>query len=93
MLPHPLTNFEIQKYYQNKSKFNGDYSRKKLPKIKNGAYIINLDQVESTETHWIALYVKAQNVTYFDCIGVEYIWKEIRKTIGNKSIITNIYWI
>ena len=27
MPPHPLTNFEIQKYYQNKPKFNGVFSR------------------------------------------------------------------
>ena len=29
---HPLTNFEIQNYYQNEPKFNGVYSRNKLPK-------------------------------------------------------------
>ena len=27
MPPHPLTNFEIQKYYQNEPKFNGIFSR------------------------------------------------------------------
>ena len=27
MLPHSLTNFEIQKYYQNELRFNGVYSR------------------------------------------------------------------
>ena len=43
MPPHPLTNFEIQKYYQNKSRFNGVYSRDNLPKIKHGAYAINPD--------------------------------------------------
>ena len=33
---HPLTNFEIQKYYQNKPRFNGLYSRDELPdKIKD----------------------------------------------------------
>ena len=37
--PHPLTNFEIQKYYQNEPRFNGVYSRDNLPKIKDGAYI------------------------------------------------------
>ena len=42
MWPHLLTNFEIQKNYQNKPKFNGDYSRNNLPKIKDGAYVINL---------------------------------------------------
>ena len=45
MLPHPLTNFEIQKYYQNESIFNAVYSRDNLyDKIKDGAYIINFDE-------------------------------------------------
>ena len=44
MLSHLLTDFEIQKYYQNKLKFNGVYSRNNLPKIKNGAYVIHLDE-------------------------------------------------
>ena len=43
ILPHPLTNFEIQKYCQNEPKFNGVYSRKNLSKLKDGAYIINRD--------------------------------------------------
>ena len=51
MPPHPLKNFEIQKYYQNEPKFNGVYSRNNLPKIKGGAYIINLDEYESIGTH------------------------------------------
>ena len=93
MPPHPLTNFEIQKYYQNEPKFNGVYSRNNLSKIKDGAYIINLDEYESIGTHWIALYVNAKNVTYFDSFGVEHIPKEIKKFIGNKNIITNIYRI
>ena len=38
MPPHPLKNFEIQKYYQNEPKFNGVYTRNDLPKIKNGTY-------------------------------------------------------
>ena len=45
MPPHPLTNFEIRKYYENEPRFNGVYSRDTLPKtIKNGAYVINLDE-------------------------------------------------
>ena len=44
MPPDPLTNFEIQKYCQNESRFNGVYSRDNLPKIKVGAYVINLDE-------------------------------------------------
>ena len=65
--------------------------RNNLSKIKDGTYIINLDEYESIGTHWIALYVNAENVTYFDSFGVEHISKEIRKFIANKNIITNIY--
>ena len=75
MSPHPLTNFEIQKFYQNESKFNSVYSRNNLPKIKDGLYIINLDEYESVGTHWIALYINAKNVTYFNSVGVEHILK------------------
>ena len=77
MSSHPLTNFEIQKYYQNEPKFNGVYSRNNLPKIKDGAYVINLDEYKSIGTHWIAFYVNAENVTYFDSFGVDHIPKEI----------------
>ena len=77
MPSHTLTNFEIQKYYQNEPKFNGIYSRNNLPKIKDGAYVINLDKYESIGTHWIALYVNANNILYFDSFGVEHIPKEI----------------
>ena len=55
---HPLTNFEIMKlfyYYENESKFNGVYSRNSLRKIKDGAYIINLDEHKSRVFHWISL--------------------------------------
>ena len=93
MPPHPLTNFEIQKYCQNESKFNGVYSRNNLSKIKHGPYIINLDEYESIGTYWIALYVNAEYVKYFDSFGVELIPKEIKKLIKNKNIITNIYRI
>ena len=93
MPPHPLTNFEIQNYYKNEPKFNGAYSRNNLSKIKDGAYKINVDEYESIGAHWIALYVNAKSVTYFDNFGVEHIPKEIRKFVRNKNIITNIYRI
>ena len=57
MPPHPLTNFEIQKY-QNESRFNGVYSRDNLLKINDWAYIINLDEHSDIGTHWAALYVQ-----------------------------------
>ena len=93
MPPHLLTNFEIQKYDQNEPKLNGVYSRNNLAKIKDGVYVINLDEYESIEFHWIALYVNASNVTYFDIFGVEHIPKDIRKFIEKINIITNIYRI
>ena len=55
---HPLTYFEIPKYYQNEPKFNGVYLRSNLSKIKHVSYIINLQVYESIGTHWIALHVK-----------------------------------
>ena len=82
MSSHPLTNFEIEMYYQNEPK-----------QIKDGAYVINFDECKLKGTHWIAFYVNANNIVYFDSFGVEYIPKEIKKFIGNKNIITNIYRI
>ena len=93
MPPHPLTNFEIQKYYHNQPRFNGVYSRDNLPKIKDGAYVINLDEYYDIGTHWIALYVLNNDVTYFDSFGVEHIPKEIRTFIGNKNRNINIFRI
>ena len=101
--PHPLTNFEIQEYYQNEPRFNGVFSRDNLPNsirpkglgsaVKNGAYVINLDEYHDIGTHWIALYVNDKIVTYFDSFVVEHIPKEIMKYINRKKIITNIYRI
>ena len=85
--------FEIQKYYQNESKFNGAYSINNSSKIKHGAYLINLDEYESIGTHWIALHVNVKNVTYFNSFGVEHNPKEIKKFNRNKNIVANIYRI
>ena len=94
MTAHPLTNFEIQAYYQNEPRFIGVYSRDNLPdKIKVGAYVINLDGYSDTGTHWIALYVNNKTVTYFDSLGIEHIPKKVKTFIGNKNIISNIYRI
>ena len=91
MLPHHLTNFEIQKYYKNEPRFNDVFSRDNLPKIKDGAYAINLDEYSDIGTHWVALYVQNNNVIYFDSFGVGHIPKEIKAFINNKNITTNIF--
>ena len=84
MLPHPLTNFEIQKYYQYESKFNSCYSRNNLPKIKDGSKAIDLDEYNSIGNRWIALYVNGENITWFDSFEVEHIPREIKTFIDNK---------
>ena len=93
MLPHPLTNIEIQKYCHNEPTLISAYSRNDLPKIKDGVYIIIPDKYKSIWTHWITLYVNGDGVTYFDSFGIENIPKEVKKFIGNKNLIIDIYRI
>ena len=86
LTPHPLTNFEITAYYQNEPRFIDN-----LPdKIKDRAY---LDEYSDIGAHWIALYINNKTATYFDSFGIEHIPKEVKKFIGNRNIITNIYRI
>ena len=98
MPPHPLTNFEIQKFYKNEPRFNVVFSRNNLfKKIKDGAYIINHDEYADTDTHWIALFCKKNEIVYFNSFGVAYIPEEIKEFIkefpGNKNIKANIFRI
>ena len=66
--------------------------------MKDGAYVINLDEYSDIETDWVALWV---DVTYFDSFGVEHIPKEIKAFINcplssalqNKNITANIFRI
>ena len=92
--PHSLTNFEIQKCYQNEPRFNGHCSKDNLPdKIKDGRYVINLDEYSDIGTYWIALYALNNNVTYFDSFGVEHIPKEIKIFIDKYIVVANIFRI
>ena len=70
ILPHPFTNFEIQKY-KNEPRFNGVFSRNNLPKkTKDGAYIINLDEYANVGTHWIALFCKKKMKLFISIVLV-----------------------
>ena len=92
MPPHPLTNFEIQRYYENEPRFNGVFSRNHLPfKIKDGAYVINLHEYADEGTHWIALFCNRSEIVYFDSFGVEYVPEEIKNFIGKKNLKANIF--
>ena len=61
--------------------------------------MINLHEYKSIGTNWTALYVNGASrkgycdAIYFNSFAVEHIQKEIKKLIGNKNIITNIYRI
>ena len=72
MLPHPLTNFEMTL-----DLFIVVYSRDNLTETEDGAYVISLDEYSDIGTHWVALYVHNDDVTYFDSFGLEHIRKVI----------------
>ena len=80
MPPHPLTNYELQKYYQNEPIFNGVYSRNSLPKtIRDGAYVISLDEYAGAGRHWIVLFCSRSEIVYFDSFGIEHVPEETKK--------------
>ena len=60
-------------------------------KIKDGAYVINLDEYEDVGTHWIALFCNISEIAYFDSFGVEHVPEEIKEFVRNKNIIVNIF--
>lgn len=81
-------------YFDSDKRFDGVFSRDNLNIFnKDGTYIINLDKYDNIGTHWVAIYLKNNNVTYFDSFGIEYIPKEITKLINDKSIKSNIFRI
>ena len=63
------------------------FSRDNLPKIKDGTYIINLDDKQSKGTHCDSLFIERNTVAYFDSYGIEYIPQEVLGKIKDKSII------
>ena len=91
MLPLHLTNFEIQRYYQNEPRFNAVYLINNLLKIKDEEYVININNYKSIGTCWIAFYMNGDNMRYFDSFRVENIPKEIKRFKGNRNITTNIF--
>ena len=60
-------------------------------KIKDGAYVINLDEYADVGTYWIALFCDRSVIVYFDSFGVEHVPENIKDFVGNKFIIANIF--
>ena len=62
-----------------------------LKKIKDGAYVMNLDEYEDVGTQWIALFCNKNEIVYFDSFGVEHVSEEIKEFIRNKNIKAKIF--
>ena len=85
MPSHSLTKFEIQKYYKNQPRFNGVFSRDNLPKkIKDGAYVINLDEYADTGTHWIALFCKKMKLFILIVLVLNIFLKKLKNLLKIK---------
>ena len=61
--------------------------------LKKGAYIVNLEHSKNTGTHRVVIFVKRNEVIYFDSFGVEHISEEIKMSLRKKNIKTNIFRI
>ena len=84
MLPNPLKYFEIQNYYKNEPRFNGVFLRNNLPKkIKDGAYVINLDEYEDIGTHWIALFCKKMKLFILIVLVLNIFLKKLKNLLKN----------
>ena len=62
-----------------------------LEKIKDGTYVINVDEHADVGTHWIALFCSGNEIGYFDSFNVEHFPEEIKDFIRNKNIKANIF--
>ena len=92
--PHPLTNFEIEKYYEKEPQFQGVFSRNSLPKrSRDGGYVVNLDDLGRSGTHWVALFIQKKGAVYFDSFGVERLPEEIKKFLHGKNLNLNLFRI
>ena len=86
MPSHSLTNFDIQKYFQNETRFNGVFSRDNVPKkIKDGAYVINLDEYADVGTHWIALFTNRSKLFISIVLVLNMLLKRIKNLSGTKT--------
>ena len=70
-LNNSLSNTDIVKIVADMGlRFNGVYSRDDLPHLREGFYVINLDDHKSKGTHWTAFYYNPTNHSiYFDAFG------------------------
>ena len=67
----------LTNYFNYELRCNGFFfARNNLPRIKDGAYVINHDDENSTGTHFVSLFIDRNTAVYFDSFGIEYIPQE-----------------
>ena len=67
------------------------FSRNSLPKIiKDGVYVINLDEYADVGTHWIALFCNRNETVYFDMV-LNMFLKKLNNLLGIKA--ANIFQV
>ena len=88
-----LSNIEITNKFNNEPRFNGVFSRSNLPKVKDGASAINLNDKKKLKEHIALLFIDRNTAVCFDSFEIEYIPLEVLKTIRDKSITHNMFKI
>ena len=81
---HSLNNIEITNYFNYEPKFNGVFPRNNLPRIKDGGYVINLNDKNSKGTHWVSLFIDRNSAVYFHSFGIEYIIQIVLNIINGR---------
>ena len=81
---HLLNNMEITNYFNDEPTFNGVFSRNNLPRTKDGAYVINLDDKNSNGIHWVSLFIDRNTTGFFDSFGIQYIPQGVLNKIKDK---------
>ena len=89
----PLSNIEITDYFNYESSFNGVFARNNFPRIKDAAYVINLDDKKFKGTHRVSLFNLQNTDAYFDSFWTEYILRQVLKKIKDKLVAHNIFRI
>ena len=56
-----------------------------------GHNVIKLDEYADTGTRWIVLFFNRSKIVYFNSFGVKNVPEEIKKFVGNKNVIANVF--
>ena len=90
VLHHLLSNINITSYFNYKPWFYGVFSRDNLPRIKDGAYVININDNKSKGAQWVSLIFDRNTAMYFDFFLKSNIFLNVYQTKSkiNQSLAT-----